>query len=206
MVNTAALTKQYIEEHASVKMCLAAGLINYSALARMIALEYGLIKQTSIEAIVVAARRIKRGLADRVDVHKFFADSSIRIENNIVAYTLDRSTLTEKIMQIEKEIKSAHGIFFAIEGTRSITIITNAAHEKLLQKSFSRLVLEKFADQVLITISAPGIQEVAGAVHHVTSLLFDRGVNITELISCHDDTIFVIDKDATAKAIEALRF
>ncbi|WP_234394346.1 ACT domain-containing protein [Thermococcus piezophilus] len=60
-------------------------------------------------------------------------------------------------------------------------------------------------DQTALTIISPGrIIETPGVVAFMTSALSSNGINITQVISCYKDTIFVIDRKDTPKAYQIL--
>ncbi len=64
MPTTTKLTEKYIQEHVSIKDCLKKGIINYSALSRLIADSIQSEKITSNEAILIASRRFKKKIKD----------------------------------------------------------------------------------------------------------------------------------------------
>ena len=127
MVNLSEETRKYILNHLSVKDCLKKGVINYSALSRVILEDLGLPeKKMSSEAILVAARRFKdefdKKSSDK-EIMTLYSNSNIDIKNNIVVFTLMKNVYPESLVEIEKDIKKNNDLFFSIEGTKTITII-----------------------------------------------------------------------------------
>jgi len=56
----------------------------------------------------------------------------------------------------------------------------------------------------IILLSPEEIITTPGVIAYVTWLLSKEGVNITQIISCHLDTIFVISQEQALKAYEIL--
>lgn len=209
MATTTELTEQYIKDHQSIKHCLKKGLINYSALSRLIAKDLKIEKKTSKEAILIAARRFKEKIKDNQaekDVLKLFKNSNVEIKNNIVSYTIEKTIYPDSLIEIEKDVKKQKALFFAIEGTRTITIIIQKQYKALLDKSFKNYIVEKKENLSLITINSEGIGDIPGAVSYIAGLFFEHSINMEEFMSCYDDTLIVIDSKDTAKAMSFLQF
>ena len=209
MPTTTELTEAYISGHRSLKDCLKKGVINYSALSRIIGRELGIEKKTSREAIVVAARRFREKIKDGAledAIIRLFKDSSMEIKNNIVIYTLDKSIYPESLVEIEKSVKKEKDLFFSIEGTKTITVMIQQKNSRLIEGRFKNNIFKKRANLSLITLSNPGIEDTPGAIYHLAGLFFENEINIEEFMSCHDDTIIVIESKNIAKAINFLKF
>ena len=58
----------------------------------------------------------------------------------------------------------------------------------------------------LITLSSPGIESTPGAIYHLAGLFFENEINIEEFMSCHYDTLIVVESKSIAKAISFLKF
>ncbi|MBU0615040.1 MAG: hypothetical protein KJ601_03020 [Nanoarchaeota archaeon] len=207
-MTTTELTEKYISEHKSIKDCLKKGLINYSALSRLIAKELGIEKSTSREAILIAARRFKekiKGTALEDKIIGLFKKSNIEIKNNIVIFTIEKDVYPDSLVEIEQKIKKEKGIFFSIEGTKTITVIVQDHYSSLFSKLKTKIMLKQ-DKLVLITVSSPGIESVPGAVNYLSGLFSEHEVNIEEFMSCHDDTLIVINSKDFQKVMEFLNF
>lgn len=210
MVNLSEETRKYILNHLSVKDCLKKGIINYSALSRVILDDLGLPdKQMSSEAILVAARRFKDEFDKKSldkEIMNLYSNSNIDIKNNIVVFTLMKNVYPESLVEIEKEIKKNNDLFFSIEGTKTITIILQYKNSKIIESKFKNNILKKCDKLVLLTITSEGIESIPGAVAYITGLFFENEINIEEFISCHYDTLIVIKSENLEKAIKFLKF
>ena len=209
MPTTTELTEEYVSEHRSIKDCLKKGVINYSALARLIGKELGIEKKTSKEAILIAARRYKdkiKGQALEDKIIGLFKSSNIEIKNNIVISTLDKNIYPDALIDIEKTIKKDKDLFFSIEGTKTITIIIQQKAKKLIEQKFKNNIIKERENLSLITISSPGIENTPGAVYYISGLFFEHEINIEEFMSCHHDTLIVIESKNINKSMNFLKF
>ena len=203
------ITEKYISENKSVKECLKKGLINYSALSRNIIKDLNLGKNVKKEAVLIASRRYKNKIKQSDSDEKIFnlfRNSNIEIKNNIVVFTIEKNIYPDSLIDIEKEIKNGKKLFFAIEGTKSITIIIQKENKELIQKKFKNNILSKKEDLSLITLTNDGIWEVPGIVHYVSGLFSEKDINLEEFMSCHDDTLIVIQSKEIEKAMAFLKF
>tara|TARA_Y100000310_G_C20676249_1_gene813241 strand:+ start:1679 stop:2311 length:633 start_codon:yes stop_codon:yes gene_type:complete len=210
MPSTTELTQEYISEHRSIKDCLKRGIINYSALSRLIAKELGIEKKASREAILIAARRYKDKIKGPVledSIAKLIKNINIDIKNNIVICTLDKRVHTDSLIDVEKTIKEEKDLFFSIEGTKTITIIIQEKNAKLMTQKFKKHIVKKEENLSLITIShLPNVEETPGVLHHLFGLFFEHEINIEEFMSCHHDTLIVVQSKNINKLIEFLKF
>jgi len=209
MSTTTELTEQYISRHMSIKHCLKKGIINYSALARQIALDLKLDNKTSMEAILIAARRYKDKIAVEdyeKKINELYSDSNMDIKNNIIVYTLGKNIYPDALIDIERRIKKKNALFYAIEGTRTITIIIQKQSRVEIEKFFKSNMLSKKTDLSLITINSPGIWSVPGAVNYITGLFMENDLNIQEFMSCYDDTLIVIKSRDIPTAMQFLNY
>lgn len=206
MASITQVTEDYILSRATLKSCLKKGLINYSALARQISSETG-VKST--EGILIAARRLREKLksadADN-DIISLLKNSSIETRNNIEVFTIDKGTYPDALIDIERHIKKAKGLFFSVEGTKSITIMIEKSYSSEFTKRFRQSIIERKEDLCLITLTCEGIGDVPGIVNHVTGLLFEAGINIEEFLSCYDDTLIAIKSSSLPAAIKLFSF
>ncbi|MBI3033105.1 hypothetical protein HYY69_06530 [Candidatus Woesearchaeota archaeon] len=109
-------------------------------------------------------------------------------------------------MGIEKSIKKERELFFSIEGIKTITLIIQQKNKKLIEQKFKHNILNQQEELSLITISSPGIENIPGAVYHISGLFFEHDVNIKEFMSCHDDTLIVIESCDIPKLMKFLKF
>lgn len=210
MPSTTELTQEFILEHQSILDCLKRGVINYSALARVIGKELGIQKKASMEAILIAARRFKDKIKGPVldeRIAGLFRAINIDIKNNIVICTLDKNVYPDSLIEIEKAIKREKELFFSIEGTKTITLIIQKKNTNLLERRFKNNIIKKEENLSLITLShTPSVEGTPGVLYHLFNLFFEHEINIEEFMSCHRDTLIVVQSKNIPKLMKFLKF
>ncbi len=211
MTSITKLAESYISEHPSTKDSLKNGLINYSALSRLIAKSVGLHPKKNFDAILIACRRFQRKLKNESvfenKILKVLKESKIEVKNKIVAVVLEKDIFYNNLLNIEKEIKKKKEVFRIIEGASAITIITTEDFLSLINKYFKNKIILENENLVEVTIKSPKeIETIPGAYAYMCSLLGENNVNIVETMSCWTDTIFLVDEKDAGKVINLLRF
>lgn len=211
MPTTTELTEKYLAEHPSIKDCLREGVINYSKLSRKIAKDLNIEKKTSMEAILIATRRyaekIKKEKIRQEKIMQILKKSELEIKNKIVVVIIQRSIPHESLFEIEKKIKKQGDSVYAIEGTKTYTLITSEKYLDDIQNKFKTRIIKITKNQAMIIMKNPsGIEETTGFTAYLYSLFGEYGVNILETMSCWTDTIFVISDDDIPTAMKFLKF
>jgi aspartokinase len=175
-------------------------------LARQISKELKIEKKTSIEAILVAARRFQDKLSKEKVYEKkikyLLRDSEIEIKNKIVVFIVNKTINPDSFQKIQKS-----GLLSVLEGSNSYTIITQEKNTSQLEKKLKGFIIKTNKDLALINIkSGKDIENIPGVIAYLTSLFAENGVNILEFLSSWTDTLFVIDKKDVNKVIEFLEF
>jgi hypothetical protein len=197
MPTTNELTKQYLDEHPSIKDCLKHGIVNYSKLSRKIAKELNIEKKTSMEAILIACRRYEAKTKDKNllenKIIEILKKSELEIKNKIIVSVINKKSYAENLIQIEKKIRKTADVFYAIEGTKVFTLITSERYIEDLKSFFGSNLIKTSRDLAMITIKSPkDLEDTPGVIAYISSIFADNGINIIETMSCWTDTIFVV--------------
>lgn len=183
----------YVKGRPSLREGLRYGLINHSALARMICGELGMPKER-FDAVKVALIRLSRKLAEKGDsggekVLEVLERSSISIQSKIAAVVSRR----------ELELKA---ISHAKSGGYNTYLVEAAELGKVRGEKGITLISENLN---LLTIKSPGeIEETPGVIAFILNALAHEGINVVEFISCYTDTILAIKERDTSRAYELL--
>jgi hypothetical protein len=189
------------------------GVINFSALAELIrerVLRLANRKSVQIEAIKMALMRYAEELKEsrkliEENISAILAQSVLELKNDVIVFTVHQFALLNKLDKLTKYMEGSR-FFQLIQGTKTFTI---AVHQNLLP-SLIELIEEKNIvatnkDQsALILISPPEIIEVPGLVAYVTDLFATHNINITQFMSCHLDTIFIVKREDSVNAYKML--
>jgi len=212
-ISVAEATRRVIQVHPSLIDGIKQGVINFSALAELIrerVLRLANRKSVQIEAIKMALMRYAEELKEsrkliEENVSSILAKSVLELKNDVTVLTVHQFALLNKLDKLTKYMEGSR-FFQLIQGTKTFTI---AAHQNLLS-SLIEIIEEKNIiatnkDQsALILISPPEIIEVPGLVAYVTDLFATHNINITQFMSCHLDTIFIIKREDSVNAYQIL--
>lgn len=209
-MNIAKETHNYVLAHPSIKDSLKKGLINYSKLTRMIISETGL-KPRHFDAAVVALRRIERELKKKTgferQIRELLKDTKLQIKNKVLVCIVEKNIQTDRLLDVEKEIKDRKGDINIIEGAKAFTLITSQENEAIIDRYFKNKIIKKNKDLVEIILQSPeSLEEVPGVMGYLYSLFAENAINIVETMSCWTDTIFVIEEKNIGKVLEVLNF
>ena len=212
-ISIAEATRRVIQIHPSLIDGIKQSVINFSALAELIrdrVLRLANRKSVQIEAIKMALMRYAEELKEsrkliEENISAILAKSVLEMKNDVTVFTVHQFALLNKLDKLTKYMEGSR-FFQLIQGTKTFTI---AAHQNLLP-SLIELIEEKNIlatnkDQsALILISPPEIIEVPGLVAYVTDLFATHNINITQFMSCHLDTIFIIKREDSVNAYKLL--
>lgn len=208
---TPQLTNEYINNHPHIKYCLKLGIINYSSLSRLIAKELKIEKNTSIEAILIATRRLEEKLKKEIfnenKINQLLKKSEIGIKNKICVIILKKNIEFNNLQEIEKIIKIKQGVFYLIEESENYLLMIQEKYLELFEKKFNSSIIKFKQNLSLININSDeNIETIPGVIAYLSSLFSQNGVNIIEFISCWKDTLFVVETKDVVKIMNFLEF
>ncbi len=210
-MNITKLTEKYIEGHPSIKDCVKKGLINYSALTRKIAKDSNLELKKNFDAVLIACRRyfgkVKAETVLEDQIIALLGKSKVEVKNKIIAIIVEKNIYIDHLLDLEKEVKKKADVFHIIEGSASITIITEEGYLQKIKKLFKTKILKENKNLVEINVKSPvELENIPGVVGYLYSLFGENGINIIETMSTWTDTLFVIEEKDIAKVMQILRF
>lgn len=174
-MSVAEKVQQYVERRPYIQEALEQDIVNYSALARKI---QGNVNG-SFEAIKMALRRLSEEIRKKRKEHeenvlKILSQTNIELKNNV------KICKSKEKHESDIYAKTKHGYTLIQEGEKECRG-------------------ETVENQVMITLKSPEeLEDTSGVISYILSLLDGRGINVTEFISCREDTHIIIDeKDAT---------
>ena len=207
-MNITKISETFVQEHPYIRACLKKGLINYSSLARLIAIENKLDKK-NFDAILIACRRYRQKLKidkSEKEILEILSKSKIEVKNKVMVTILEKIKHSQ-IEIIEKKIRGQGEIYRLIEGASALTLITPEDYLPEIKKTFRNSIIRQKTGLVEVTLKSPKeIEEVSGVISFLYSLLAEFNINIAETMSCWTDTIFIIEEKDLSKVMEVLRF
>jgi len=210
-VSIAKIVKEIILSRPAIKECLILDVINYSALARVILkeLEKENIK-TSAGAVKMALIRIGEDLKKEraffeEKIKNVVAKTVIELQSDLTVITAERRAVLNNLEQLFKVMENAR-FFQLTQGVETFTLVLSSEEkEKVLKIIQPKAIVDLIEEQTAIVLISPEeIIETPGIIAIMTSTLSSSGVNITQIISCHKDTIFVLNRRDAPKAYQIL--
>ena len=203
--------RKYVMSRPFLRECIEEGVINYSALARLIADELrkagvntsvGAVKMTLIR-IREDLLRVKESLDERV--RKVIASSVIELQTDLVVVNAFRNAVISKLASIIDVVGNAR-FFQLTQGAVSLTlIVARETLSDLMRVIGEDNVIEVLEDQTAIVMISPEeITRTSGVIAYISSALANNGVNITQIISCYRETVIVCDREDASKAYSIL--
>jgi len=206
------VVRDILLSHPSILDCIKLDIVNYTALARklepMVSKAMG--RKVNVDAIKMALIRFSDEVKNTRDVleervRRVLAGSVITFQTDLTVITLKREVVVRVLSDLIKMVKSTR-FFQLTQGLQTYTIIVASELEK---KVLDLLGMENVEDilrdhSAIILISPLEIVRTPGIISYITSMLAFRGINITQIISCHKDTILVIDRRDALKAYQIL--
>ncbi|OYT51300.1 MAG: hypothetical protein B6U73_02330 [Desulfurococcales archaeon ex4484_204] len=197
----------------SVVNCLEHGIVNFSALARVIAADIKKatgIKGVSEGAIKMSILRISRKLREAQRAYKdrvlrVIAGSVLRLEAGLAVVTIRREAVFLRLNELVQLLEESR-FFQLTQGVNTFSVVISDEHLKRLVSTVrERNVVSLIKNQsALIIISPKDILTTPGVVSYITKLLSWNGINITQVISCHLDTILIVSHNDALKAYKIL--
>lgn len=195
MISTSELVEQYVRKRPQLLETLEKDVINYSALARLIQEEIKELREEerSFASIKMALVRnsdklIEERKRDRKNIQKVLNETQVEVQNKVCVVH----------SRIKLEISSI--IFSKTESG-----YTYVVDEKVYENLDKRKLMKNLTDQYLITLRSNfDLERVSGVLGYILSSLAARHINITEIISCREDTHLLVSGEDASDSFEVI--
>ncbi len=211
-VSVAEAVRKILNSHPSLLDALRLGVVNYSSLAGYIRgeVESQIKRGARMEAIKIALIRFARDLAEEWSVLEnrvaaIISDSVLELKNDLAVVSARSERFLASLSKLAGVFHEARFIQIT-QGTEVFTLVVDLRLVDAVKTALgSENVVATLENQsAIILVSPPEIITTPGVVAYVTYLLASNGVNITQIISCHTDTIFVVDRRDALRAYSIL--
>ena len=213
--NTAQIVREELDKDIFIKNFLVKGLINNSALARLL-LPMIKIKnpQATLESVMVSISRYGSTLSQiklEKDLVNQIAHSQISMKNDIIHVTFHRNNvIVSEINEISKKIRwDLDEILFINQGSGEITVVFDKKNKALFRKILPHSV-EVRGDSAILSIreakikgQAPSI-EVPGLYAYFINQISKNGINILDVVSTKSQITFVIKETDLIKTYDVI--
>ena len=201
------IVKAFLRKHPSVHECFRAGLINLTALSRLIITEE---KAENTNAVLMALSRLQRRMPIKTLKDKRFLQllkkARIIVRTGLCLIALSIKKNDPRIAKVIAKINAEGRDLHIIEGVEYVTIITSEEFKDLLQSSFKGSIqsFHKDAAQVSV-IMHPSTQLMPGITAFVCGLIAEQGINIFEIVTTFGEDMFVIDRNDLEAVLVAIK-
>ncbi|QOJ79459.1 hypothetical protein IG193_03085 [Infirmifilum lucidum] len=205
-VKLALISKPYILE--SMKL----GIVNYSALARMLhgeveRLSGRKLTQTAVKmAVLRASKELMDEGAGARKLALALVGSEIKVVDNLCVLSIDPGK-TSSVLNLLRETLPKNRYLQLVQGVSATTIIGDEEFLGEIYNSLERRDVKQFLrrQSAIILTGSPEILTTPGVVSVVSMALSVRGINLTEVVSSYRDLIFVLGSDEAPRAYNIVR-
>ncbi len=186
------LVRVYLKNKPYTVESLDRGIVNFSALARIIQRELGV---KNYHAIKAALRRYAEGLKERdvsIERHamSILKYSKISIQSSVAV------VISTSDVDVKKSSKIKLSDYF-------VYLVQDDAELRALKKSRGTIKVQERASEILIH-SEERLEALPGFVAFIASLLAEQNINILEFVSCYTETLLVVGRSDALKSHELL--
>ncbi len=167
------------------------GIVNFSALARVIQAELRIKSHHAVKAALI--RYAEELMKNRIENER--RALSVLSENRITLLDGMFVTISTKRFEIENEAEIKLGRYYVYLTKRSVI-------KSLPQRDKKELVKTHSDCSVIVISSEPHLENVPGVIALLTAILAEQNINVIELISCYTETILVINREDALKTYE----
>jgi len=205
-MNITQATRRVLRKYPNIAEYLGYGVVNYRALARLIQpeVERLLGGRVKLQSIVTALRR-SGGEPVQDSARRIIAESevSLRYDLGLVTAALSKDT-PEKVLKVHRLLRGSP--YVLLQGLENLTIVTKQEHIPELERLFGAELTESRRSLAGIFVrSPPEIASTSGVLARLSGLLAAEGINVVEMMSSHDETLFLVEERDCLRGVEAIR-
>ena len=193
MESVSQLVWLYVKQRPFLKEVIREGVVNYSALARKIAIEaFGDAgRQNAVKMALIR-------MGNRMDALE------TDLESKILSVLRKSSMVLKNKVAVVISKRELEGVS-PLSTARSGRHITYILEQREMEKLHLRSIWKREEDLNLIIIESPEeVEEIPGVISYILGALSSEGVNVVEFISCYTDTILVVKAADTERTYRIL--
>ena len=183
----------YLKNKPYTQEALEYGIVNFSALARLIQKELGIKNYQAIKAAI-------RRYAEHIESVKGSIETrALRVlkENRIALLDGVHVIVSEEELDIPNDAKVKIDEYYVyLTRKDAVRGMTRKARESIIKVNDNC--------STLIIYSGENLESGSGVVAFLTSLLAEQNINVVELISCYTETIIVVNRADALRSYEIL--
>jgi len=201
MVTVPEIVEKIVKKSAFLDEALALGILNISALARLIKpeVEREAMKEIQEGAVIVALNRLSQKIGRRARTQKkiFRSAPDLIVRSNLIEMTYANSkSLALKQKKLLEEMGGRHNYFLTF--TQGINETTIIASKELKKKVLAIFKEEKLTGQIeslsSVTVLLPqGTALIPGVYSYILKALAWEGINVVEVVSTLNEFTIILE-------------
>lgn len=213
MLTVVEITESIIKRSPYLEEALSLGIINLSALARIIKpeIEEQLMKTVQEGAIIMGLKRLSQKIkvVKKSQKKLFLEPPDLMVRSNLLEITIPNSdALLLKQKKLLDKIKSRKNYFLTFtQGIYETTIIVSKNLEGSLTEIFKEeRIISKFDSLSSITIQLPpGSTSIPGIYNYILRALAWEGINLIEVVSTFNEFTIILQHKSINQAFAILK-
>lgn len=212
MITISQLIREKIEKSPILSEAILQGVLNYSALARILRkdLEKELYKSVSEGAVVMSLKRLSKQIKTKINLSKIFKKTpDMLIRSNLIEITILNANLTdEKFQLLFRKFHGQNKYFVTItQGVFETTIIASNEFSPELNKIIKgEEIISKFENLSAITIRLPKESvPTHGVYYSILKFLTWEGINVIEVVSTFLEFTIILEDKEIDRAFSVLK-
>ena len=212
MITISQALREKVEKSPILSEAMLQGVLNYSALARMLRkeLEKELYKPVSEGSIVMALKRLSNQIKAKVHSSKIFKKTpDVLIRSNLMEITILNANFTDdKFQTLFSKFHKQNKYFVTVtQGVFETTIIASNELSPELNKIIKgEEIISKFENLSAITIRLPKESILTPGVYYsILKFLMWEGINVIEVVSTFLEFTIILEDREVGRAFSVLK-
>lgn len=206
MQPTSKVIRQFLAENQSIADCAQRGLINYSALARLISSQSGI---RNVDAILMACRRLikrrpKKAGKDET-ILQIMKRSSVNLQTKMAVVIIEKPRSFDRLIELKDTAQEEGSTLSLIEGEDVVTLIISESLLSEVRTAFKGRILRVSEDLVRVHMRfSRKIESIPGVIAYVYRLFAEHNINVLEEMSCWTDLMVMVEEKDLQAVADAL--
>jgi hypothetical protein len=203
---TSKVIRQFLAENQSIADCAQRGLINYSALARLISSQSGI---RNVDAILMACRRLikrrpKKAGKDET-ILQIMKRSSVNLQTKMAVVIIEKPRSFDRLIELKDTAQEEGSTLSLIEGEDVVTLIISESLLSEVRTAFKGRILRVSEDLVRVHMRfSRKIESIPGVIAYVYRLFAEHNINVLEEMSCWTDLMVMVEEKDLQAVADAL--
>lgn len=183
----------YLKNKPYTQEALEYGIVNFSALARLIQKELGIKNYQAIKAAIRRYAEHMESVKGSIEARAL----KVLKENRIALLDGVHVIVSDEELEIDNDAKVKIDNYYVYLTRKNVM-------KDLGKKAKESIIKVNDNCSTLIIYSGENLESGSGVVAFLTSLLAEQNINVVELISCYTETIIVVNRTDALRSYEIL--